>query len=140
MSKDKKNKVVANIPEGMKCFQKIGGGNLRFVNRIIKPGQNFWINPDAIPTGFLDLVKEVAADNKAVIISASTPIFFKKVKELPENVAEKFEMVPAVDEDGVQLKKGNSPLYNIIGEDGEPINEKPLRKGKATESLEALNA
>ena len=136
--KDKKEKALAvSIPDGMKCFQKVGGGSIRFPNRIIKPNQKFWINPVAIPKMFLDAIKEVAPDNGAVIIEIENlPVAFDENENT--NVEEKFEMVPATDEKGKNLKKGNSTLFNVIDESGKAMNEKPLRKGKAEELLEAL--
>ena len=135
--KDKKAKEVNVIPTGMKCYQKSGGGTIRFPNRIIKPGQKFWINPVAIPKMFLDAIKEVAPDNGAVIVEIENlPVAFDENENT--NVEEKFEMVPATDEKGKNLKKGNSTLYNVIDEAGKVMNEKPLRKGKAEELLETL--
>jgi len=133
--KDKKEVTI--IPDGMKCFQKSVGGTIRFPNRIIKSGQKFWIIPAAIPKAFLDAVKEVAPDYTAIIVQVDNiPVAFDEDENT--NVEEKFKMVTVVGKDGKVLKKGNSPLYNIIDEDSKPINDKPLRKGKAEELLEGL--
>jgi hypothetical protein len=142
MSKDKdkdkeKKEVSNNIPEGMKCFQKTGGGSHRFENRIIKTGQKFWIDPNAIPKAFADIFKEVAPDFGAVVIGTNLPI--KVTKAAAKHVTDKFEVIIATDEDGNVITKGKDSLYNVIGEDGKPINDKPLRKGKADELQAALN-
>lgn len=140
--KDKKaEKVAVNIPEGFKCYKKIGGGSYRFQNRIIKTGQNFWIDPDAIPTSFKDLFKEIPDDNKAVVIH--TNVAKKSKEEASTHVPEKFELVQATDENGEVLVKGKGknqePLYNVVDEGGKPMNDAPLRKGKAEELLAALS-
>lgn len=139
----KSKRVNKEIPDGMKCYQKLGGGNHRFGGgvagaRIIKTNQRFWAYPEVIPTSFKDVFKEVAPDNGAVIIDVERP----KIEGIEEAqvVPEKFEMVKALDEDGEVIKKGDSNLYNVIGEDEEPLNPKPLRKGKAKELLDSLNA
>lgn len=138
MAKDKEKREVSHsIPEGMKCFQKTGGGSHRFENRIIKPGQKFWIDPNAIPKAFEDVFKEVAADYGAVVVGTNLPI--KSIKNVAKHVADKFEVIIATDENGDVITKGKDSLYNVIGEDGKPINEKPLRKGKADELQAALN-
>ena len=139
MAKGKKNKT-SNIPDGMKCYQKMGGGSHRFPNRIIKPGQKFWTYPALISEAFADVLKEVPDDFGAIVVGADADIKFDGKKEkVVDLVPDKFEMVKAVDEDGNPIKKGNANLYNIVGEDGKPLNEKPLRKGKATELLEAVS-
>jgi len=141
--KDKKSKRVSTIPEGMRCFQKVGGGNHRFGSgslnaRIIKQNQKFWCYPEILPTSFKDVFKEVAPDSGAVVIQTEAPVI-DGVEEA-QVVPEKFEMVKAVDEDGELIKKGDSFLYNVIGEDEQPLNDKPLRKKKAEELLETLNS
>lgn len=140
--KDKKRKAEANIPDGMECFQKVGGGNHRFGSgvagaRIIKKGQRFWTYPELIPTSFKDRFQKVAPDFGAVVIEAERP----KVEGVEEAqvVPEKFKLEKALDEDGKVIKKGESNLYNVVGEDDKPANEKPLRKKKAEELLETLN-
>lgn len=138
MAKSKRIKVEKEIPEGMKCYQKVGGGNIRFPNRIIKSGQKFWVYSETIPASFKDSCKEVAADNGAVVID-KLPRPRIEGTEVQELVPIKFEMVKALDEDGEVIKKGDSALYNVVGEDGKPLNDKPLRKGKATELLDTVN-
>lgn len=138
MAKKEKVQEVSIIPEGMKCFQKVNGGSYRTNNRIIKPGQKFWIDPDGIPDTFKDNFKEVAPDYKAVIITTvGKPVVFNKKEAVL--IPDKFEIIPATDEDGNPLYKGKDSLYNVIDEEGKPINEKPLRKGKAEELRAALN-
>jgi len=139
MAKDKKSKVTNIIPEGMKCYQKIGGGSLRFPNRIIKSGQKFWVYPESMPSIFKSRVNEIPDDFGAVVVNGIERPRFEGKKAL-ENVPDKFEMVKALDEDGTVIKKGNSNLYNVVGADEKPLNAKPLRKGKAEELLESLNA
>lgn len=136
--KDNEVKKVDVTIEGMRCYQKLGGGTLRISNRIIKPGQNFWIAPESIPTGFKSYLKEVPADPKAVVVTTVVPA--KPRIQEAEIVAEKFEMVEATDENGEVIMKGETPLYNVIGEDKKPMNDKPLRKAKAEELLNSLNS
>lgn len=138
MAKNKVKKEV-NIPEGMKCYQKTGGGNLRVANRILKQNQKFWCYLETIPEAFRDVVKEVAPDTGAIVLKVEDVPRVQLIEEA-NIVPDKFEMVKALDEDGEVIKKGNSNLYNVVGEDGKPANEKPLRKGKAEEFLEVLNA
>lgn len=134
----KKDKKENKVPKGMKCYKKEGGGSLRFANRIIKPGQRFWIYPDAIPEAFRHLCKEAPADSGALVINVDNrPVV---IADESEPVLEKFSIETAKGEDGEPIKKGNSLLYNVIGEDGKIVNETALRKGKASELLETLNA
>lgn len=135
----KTKKIVNDIPKGMKCYQKIGGGSLRFPNRIIKSGQKFWAYPESIPDIFKSRIKEDPADTGAVVIKTGGVPRIEGKKALV-NVPDKFEMVKALDKDGKTIKKGNSNLYNVVGGDEKAMNAKPLRKGKAEELLEALNA
>jgi len=122
----------------MKCFQKVGGGSHRFSNRIIKSGQKFWIYPESLAS-FKDFFKEVPNDDNAVVITTAVRPKIEGKKAL-EIVPEKFKMVKALDEAGEPITKGKSNLYNVIGVDEKPLNEKPLRKAKADELLKALNA
>lgn len=137
--KDKVVKATKEIPEGMRCYEKVGGGSIRFKNRIIKTAQRFWIHPDAIPATFRNALKEVPADNGAVIVDSANRPRIEGIEEA-KVVPEKFEMVKALNEDGEVIKKGESALYNVVGEDEIPLNEKPLRKGKAEELLKTLNS
>lgn len=136
MSKEEKRNNL--IPDGMKCYQKNGGGSFRFKNRIIKAGQHFWIHPEAIPQTFAKSFEEIPADYKAVIINSDTVVKVAKPAKAVSGKP-KFEVLPAVDEDGNTLKKGKDDLYNVIDETGAILNEKPLRKGKAEEFASALN-
>lgn len=139
MAKDKVVKVEKSIPDGMVCYQKVGGGSIRFANRIIKSGQKFWIHPESIPVSFQSACKEVAADKGALIITNANRPRVNKIEEA-QVLPEKFELVKALDENGKVIKKGESALYNVVGEDGKPLNEKPLRKMKAEELQATLNA
>jgi hypothetical protein len=136
----KKSKERKEIPEGMKCYKKLGGGSFRFPNRIIKKGQSFWAYPTAIPSAFKDTIEETAADYNAVIIfsTGASPVASQSKSVEPVSVT--FEMTPALDADGNNITKGNSNLYNVVDSEGKVLNEKPLRKGKATELLETLSA
>lgn len=141
MAKKKKEKVEVVIPDGMKCYEKTGGGSFRAANRIIKPGQKFWARPELIPSAFKDIIKETAPDKKAVILHTDSPkVEGKQVNKTDEVVPEKFKVEKAKDENGEVIKKGDAALYNVVGEDGKVVNEEPLRKGKAEKLLEDLNA
>jgi hypothetical protein len=133
--KEKKSKL---IPDGFKCYQKVGGGSHRFPNRIIKPGQKFWCNPSALPKAIVDVFKEVPADYNAVIVNVeNVPLSFNVDEAVI--VPDKFEVVQARDDDGEPLKKGKDLLFNVVDEEGKVINDKPLRKSKAEELVAALN-
>ena len=134
----KEVKQFAGIPTEMKCFQKVGGGSLRFENRIIKSGQKFWIQPHLVPNAFKDLINEVAADNGAVVINAISSYKFQNEQD-GELLLEKFRLEKALDENDEVIMKADSALYNVVGADNKPLNEKPLRKNKAEELLETLN-
>jgi len=139
MAKNKENKArVVVIPEGMICVQKTGGGSHRFANRIIKTGQKVWVYPEAIDS-FKDKFNEVGADYGAIIVQTIVPPKVRSKKEL-ELIPDKFKIVKAVDADGKVIKKGKANMYNVIGSNGDALNEKPLRQGKAEELAEALNA
>lgn len=133
----KKNKVKVDIPKGMVCFKKIGGGSFSFPNRIIKPNQKFWAFPNSVPDAFKDQVQEVEADKTAVILSGvgSAPIAVKE----EEVVETKFEVVSAVNEDGEPLRKGKKLLYIVADLTGKVISEEPMLKGKANKLAETLN-
>ncbi len=136
MAKEKKERK--EVPEGMKCFKKVGGGSLRFPNRIIKSGQKFWAFPNSVPDIFKDQLEESAPDYGAVILqdSGSAPV----VGKLEKPTVSKFEVVKATDENGKELPKISGKfMYNVVDESGKAINEEPLKKGKANELLEALS-
>lgn len=137
MAKDKA-KAKANIPEGMKCYKKIGGGSLRFTNRIIKPGQIFWSYPNTVPDAFKDTIEEVAANYKAIVIDAEGDALIAKLASKKANVI-KFKVAKAKDEEGVELKKGKKFLYNVVDSDNKVMNDEPLLKGKANELLIVLS-
>lgn len=140
MAKDKKSKKELEVPEGMKCFKKVGGGSIGFPNRIIKPNQKFWAYPNSIPAMFKDSVEETAADYGAVILKTEgyAPIVSKLDKGASDVV--KFTVVKATDENGKELPKVSGKfMYNVVGADGKAINEEPLKKGKANELYESLS-
>lgn len=123
--------------KGMKCYKKLGGGSMRFPNRIIKSGQNFWIDPEELPDAFKDLVEETAEDKTAVIVPRK---FVVEENDEPINTENKYKIEEALDDDGIPMKKGKKKLYNIVStEDGDAMNEEPMLKGKANEFLESLN-
>lgn len=135
VKKEVENKVDLS---GLKCYKKIGGGSMRFPNRIIKPGQKFWISPELIPAGFRDLLEEISADDSAVVVSSVSE---HRVTPTGKDTLflEKFRLEKATNEDGEVIKKGDSALYNVVGADDKPLNDQPLRKKKAEELLSTLN-
>jgi len=137
-NKDKKEKEASTIPVDMVCMQKIGGGSFRLPNRIIKSGQNFWCYPEMIPTSIKDLFKEVAPDKNAIVVGLDNP---RPTFENQKPIAEKFRIEKALDADtGEILTKGKAALYNVLGADNMPLNEAPIRKNKAEELADQLNA
>ncbi|HUU87154.1 MAG TPA: hypothetical protein VMX17_05300 [Candidatus Glassbacteria bacterium] len=113
---------VENPDEGKFRFRKIGGGSLRFKNRIIKPNQMFKAFPDDIPVAFRDTV-----------ISVDKNVVWKKVQEekKQEKIQEK-ALPPLVDIAKpiytVQPHGKSLFLFDVFDGNGKLLNEKSLKK------------
>lgn len=129
MAKDK-NKVKA--PKGQTCYVKVGGGNLRWPNRIIKTGQKFFAFPEDIPDAFKDTLEECAPVAGAISVSNAKKVPVKKEKKAPVKAAYKMK------KHGIVKVKGRW-MYNVIGDDKKVVNQDPLGKGAATELLKSLS-
>lgn len=134
-----KSKDNAGIPKGMKCYRKINGGSLRFPNRIVKSGQKFWAMADELPTMFADQIEETSPDAKAVVIAPKDNVPVKAEKNEPA-VDPSFRLEKAEDENHEVIKRGKNPLWNVINQAGDVMNEEPLTKGKAKAHIEMLNS
>ncbi len=136
----KKDKKASTLPEGYKAYQKVGGGSLRFKNHIIKPGQKFAINPDAIPLAFKDTLKECEYAEGMVVVKTDLPVVTSN-EELKKQ-ADVYSIKPAMDPENPeeQLRNGNKLLFNVVHTDGSIVSENPLPKGKANELAKSMNS
>lgn len=108
-------------------YRKVGGGSLRFKNRIIKPGQEFNADPDEIPTAFLDTL-EVLGEVKGTVKSGKSKDKGKKDKKSAGKKNE-YTKVPVEDEEG---------MFNLVDKNGKVLNEEPLSEEAADEFLASL--
>ena len=97
---------------GVIRWKKIGGGSLRFPNRIIKPGEIFHAHPDDIPVSFRDTV--VPLD------------------KIPEDVDGEFLEVKDVE---YEIKpRGYGGYFDVFNKNtGKQMNPKALREEAANE-------
>jgi len=101
-------------------WQKIGGGSLRWRNKIIKPNEVFLAHREDLPHSFMDclicLDSEVIQKEKiAVQEKASAPPVLYKLIELQDN------------------------LWDVVNEEGKAINENPLDIAQAEALLATLS-
>jgi len=111
--------IVYPVTVGV-LFKKIGGGTMRWNNRIIKPGEKFVANPDELPKAFmpsLQCLEPEKLKNWSAIVEKET--------QTPEVL--------------YKLKKLKDGTYNIVNEQKKAINEEPLTLEEAEEMLTALN-
>ena len=112
--------------DGKITFKKIGGGALRWGNKLIKPGQVFRARPDEIPENFKDVIipmEHIRAPAAPPIVVAKTEYLVKprgKSKSLFDVVTK-----TSVDDKGKDVFKA--------------INEKALTKEIADNLLEDLS-
>ena len=128
---ERKNKKPAKVIEVTKVeetpvivetrlqWQKIGGGSLRWQNRIIKPGEIFLAHLADLSKAFMDTL--ICLDSEGL----------KKVKEKEKEETQ----TPEVLYHKVELGEG---FWNICNEEDKAINEKPLTEKEAEELLLAL--
>ena len=103
-------------------WKKIGGGSLRWNNRIIKPGEIFEAALEDLPKAFMDTLVCQDAEGLNKVETA-----VKKEALVIENL---YKLVKSKTEKG---------LWNVVGDNGKPINDVPLEKGSAEELLAAVN-
>lgn len=102
--------------DGKIQWKKIGGGSLRFGNKIIKPGQEFWAFEEEIPLAFRDVIKPLS--------------------DLPKTKVEKVEAKPL--EFTLKRRSETSPWWDIIDLNGKKVNEKALRLEEANKRIDEL--
>lgn len=118
----KEEPIIEAVVVPMLRWQKIGGGSLRWGNRIIKPGEVFEANLEDLPKAFMDTL--VCLDKEGL---KKAEIAVKKETLVIENL---FKLVKS---------KVSKSHWDVVGDNGKPINESPLEKGSAEELLLALN-
>lgn len=103
-------------------WRKTGGGSLRWHNKIIKPGEIFLAHAEDLPKAFMDSL--VCLD----------PIEVQKEKKA---VQEKVVAPPVL----YKLEKDTKSKshWNVVNEEGKPINETPLEKEHAEALLTSLS-
>lgn len=130
-----KSRVKLN--EGEVLFRKLGGGSFRFGGKIIKPGQTFAARPEVLPKAFMDLFEIVSGGEEAKTKAKA----LKENKE--ETIAVTSEEVKS-EEYSLQLNKDASTktnkLYDIVDGDGKKVNDEPLNKTIAEETIKQLTA
>ena len=114
-----------------KKYRKLGGGSLRLniggKHRIIKPNEVFTAYPEEIPDAFLKSLQEVSGVQRTTkkIIKEEVP----NVKEEETSKESKYT--------AVYLQTG---WWNVVDSEGKIVNESKLRKAKAEELIQQLNA
>ena len=110
-------------------YRKLGGGSLRLLGRIIKPGEIFYADPDDLPASFADVlecldgVQGRPTKGKSKVADIGEVVVPDSVYTLQLNEAKSTE---------------DEPLYDIVNEAGKVINEQPLNKVQAEETIKAL--
>ena len=113
-------------PNPVYKWKKLGGGALRFPNRIIKPGQLFSAREDEIPKSFLNSLQKIGLSDE---VSVTT----KPVKEV-QKVA--VEVKPVDPQFSIHHRSGQ--WYDIVDKEGKRLNEKALQKEEAERLLKQL--
>lgn len=103
--------------DGKIPFKKVGGGNLRWNNQLIKPGQVIRLNPDEVPKNFLDVL---------------IPLEKIREKDEPPLVITKSEYT-------MKLRGKSKNLYDVIDTNGKVINDKVLTKEIAQNLISDLS-
>ena len=109
--------VNSNIPQ-KNWYKKVGGGSFRLLpNKIIKPGEKFQAYPGQIPEAFMDAFIQLddtqITQNVNENLKVTKPLYVLQVIDNPE------------------ISNPDDELYNIVNENGKPINSKPLTKAAA---------
>jgi hypothetical protein len=107
-------------------FRKIGGGSLRFMGKMIKPGQEFKAYPYQIPVAFRD-----------VIIAVSGNVDWNNPAPAVEKAAPPLENV-AKPEYKLQPRGKSKSLFDVIDGQGKVMNTNALSKTVAEQFIEDL--
>lgn len=128
MERTKKVTPSTEAPSGKIWWKKVGGGTLRFNNRIYKPNEKFLARPDQIPAAHRDVIiplEEVPGES-----TNTTPV---KV------VNPAYEIRPR----GKSTSQFDVWMQVGTDEDGEPswkrMTEKPLSRKIAESMVEDLS-
>lgn len=104
--------------EKVKWFQKIGGGSFRLrTGKIVKPNERFRALESDVPKAFKDVLIEVEPS-------------------APQQEKPSVAKVPSMK---YSLQEPSKGWYNVINENGKPMNEKALRKSAAEDLMAELN-
>jgi len=114
--------------EGLVFFQKLGGGTFRMTNpdRIIKPNQKFWADPDSIPEAFRDTIIPVSEDDKV------------RMPKLEKKQSVSTTEPVKVEKTEYSLKHRGGGWYNVFDGDGKQMNEQALKKEQAQSLIDTL--
>lgn len=105
----------AVISDPLLKWKKVGAGSFRMPDRIIKPNEVFMAYEHEIPKAFRDIV--ICLSELDIEVATTEAKF----------IAAKYEVVI------------HSPgWYNVVNEEGKPINEKLLRKKEAEQLKKTL--
>jgi hypothetical protein len=136
-------------------WKKLGGGSLRFRNKIIKPGEVFAAYPEEIPEAFRKFVASVSGTvdfgtAQEAPISPTYPItqvaytIEARTKVEPRGKTKLWFNI--IDKEGTilnekALKKEDAEklvTYDLVGTNGKVLNDKPLKKEEAEDLLKAM--
>ena len=112
--------------DGKITYKKIGGGALRWNNKLIKPGQIFRANPNEIPENFKDVLIPMERIREAIV----PPIPIVKTEYILKNRGKSKTLFDVVTKVGVD-EKGKDVF--------KAINEKVLTKEVAQNLIEDLS-
>lgn len=121
-----KETVKAEIQEeeytGPKVFRwrKLGGGSLRLPNRIIKPGEIFTAAAEELPKSFMDALQ--------------------CLDEVEMKAYEQKRIIDIKRAESVYDLEEVDGGWNVVGDNGKPINEFPYTKEDAEQLKSALEA
>lgn len=131
MKRTRKPEPVVEVPQedtNKLHWRKIGGGSLRLPNAIIKSGQTFYAHEHEIPKAFRDMF-ECLDDKTTQHVKKAAAV--ADLPEHPETEAA-YSVVPA--------GEGFDDLFNVVNENGKPINEQPMELSAAEDLKEQLEA
>ena len=111
---------MERVNDGKIWWQKKGGGAFMFHGKLIRGTEKFRAAPSEIPVAFRDLL--VALED--YVDPTVTPDPLLAVKKAVYTM---------------QLKGKSKSLYDVVNEQGKPINEKALSKEVAENLLNDLN-
>lgn len=104
MERTKKAEVVIEEDNRI-MYKKVGGGSMRILGKIIKPGERFKADPADIPPAFRDLCLPL------------------------EEVKEKQPVKLDITKSAYKLQqKGTGAWFDVVDANGKVINEKGLKK------------